>query len=91
VNVACTLAITAASKTAARLTGKSGVALENLEAFAVARAAAAARLPFAAILGVSNRVGPQAPAEWKTHAAAAARSACTAVLAWLALRPPVIK
>jgi len=54
--------------------------VENLEAFAVARAAAAAGLPFAAILGISNNVGPSAHAAWKRNATGAAAAACHAAL-----------
>jgi purine-nucleoside phosphorylase len=52
--------------------------VENLEAFAVARAAARYGLPFMAILGISNLVGPSAHREWRTHARAASSAACRA-------------
>jgi purine-nucleoside phosphorylase len=76
--VACPLAITQTDELAARL-GATGAALENLEAFGVARAAAAARIPFAAVLGVSNQVGPRAHAQWRAHHLAASRAACHVV------------
>jgi nucleoside phosphorylase len=57
----------------------TGADVENLEAFAVARAAAAAKIPFAAALGISNRVGPNSHPEWRVHAGAAALAACAAV------------
>jgi nucleoside phosphorylase len=79
VDVVCPLAITR-SRPAARRLANSG-AVENLEAFAVARAASP--LPFAAVLGVSNVVGPRAHVEWRRHAARASAAACQAVLAWL--------
>jgi nucleoside phosphorylase len=79
-DVACPLAIT----TRAARVGHGGRAeacdVENLEAFAVARAAAAADLPFAAILGISNTVGPSAHAAWKRNAPRAAAAACRAAL-----------
>jgi len=78
VTVACPLAITQSTALARRI-GKTGAALENLEAFAVARAAAAAGLPFAAVLGVSNVVGPRAHAEWRANHLIASRAACHAV------------
>ena len=84
VTVACPLAITATTALARRI-ARTGAALENLEAFAVARAAAAARVPFAAVLGVSNLVGPKAHAEWRANHLAASRAACHVV--WSALRP----
>jgi nucleoside phosphorylase len=73
--VACPLAITRAARLAQRIAA-TGAVLENLEAFAVARAAAAAGSPFAAVLGVSNVVGPQAHNEWRAHHRAASRAAC---------------
>jgi nucleoside phosphorylase len=79
-DVACPLAITASKKAATAAAELSGCALENLEAFSVARAAAAAGVPFAAILGIANYVGPAAHAEWKKHGEAAATAACEAVL-----------
>jgi nucleoside phosphorylase len=78
VSVACPLAITHTAALARRIAA-TGAALENLEAFAVARAAAAARVPFAAVLGVSNVVGPKAHAEWRVNHLAASRAACHVV------------
>lgn len=43
--------------------------VEHMEAWSVAAAAAAAGVPFVAILGISNRVGPDAHAEWRVHRA----------------------
>ena len=79
-DVACPLGITATAKAATTAAELSGCALENLEAFAVARAAATAKVPFAAILGIANHVGPSGHREWEKHAKAAARSACRAVV-----------
>jgi nucleoside phosphorylase len=81
-SVACPLAITASARAAA-FAARSGCVLENLEAFAVARAAAAARIPFAAVLGIANRVGPRGHREWQQHCREAAAVACDAVLALL--------
>jgi nucleoside phosphorylase len=83
VTVACPLAITETTALARRIAA-TGAALESLEAFAVARAAASARLPFAAGLGVSNVVGPRAHAEWRANHLAASRAACRVV--WAVLR-----
>ncbi|HSZ80968.1 MAG TPA: hypothetical protein VLA14_01740, partial [Polyangia bacterium] len=83
--VACPLAITQATALARRI-ATTGAALENLEAFAVARAAAAARVPFAAVLGVSNVVGPRAHAEWRANHLAASRAACHVVWSYLRAR-----
>jgi nucleoside phosphorylase len=81
--VACPLAITQTTALARRIAA-TGAALENLEAFAVARAATAARLPFAAVLGISNVVGPKAHAEWRANHLPASRAACH--LVWSLLR-----
>jgi nucleoside phosphorylase len=80
--VACPLAITQTTALAKRIAA-TGAALENLEAFAVARAAATAGLHFAAVLGVSNVVGPRAHAEWRANHLAASRAACHVMWTWL--------
>jgi nucleoside phosphorylase len=76
--VACPLAITRAAALARRIAA-TGAVLENLEAFAVARAAASAGRPFAAVLGVSNVVGPLAHIEWRARHQTASRAACHVV------------
>lgn len=81
-DVATTLGITRRRALATRLAA-TGATVENLEAFAVARAAARAELPFAAVLGIANRVGPQAHREWRANADAASAAACAVIQAWL--------
>ncbi|MFL5308306.1 MAG: phosphorylase [Polyangia bacterium] len=81
--VACPLAITRSAALARRIATATGASLENLEAFAVARAAAAAGVEFAAVLGIANRVGPVAHDEWRAHHRRASRAACTLVARWL--------
>jgi purine-nucleoside phosphorylase len=81
--VACPLAITRSAALARRIATATGALLENLEAFAVARAAVAAGVEFAAVLGVANRVGPVAHDEWRAHHRRASRAACTLVARWL--------
>ncbi|HVT09088.1 MAG TPA: phosphorylase [Polyangia bacterium] len=81
--VACPLAITRSAALARRIATATGASLENLEAFAVARAAAAAGVEFAAVLGVANRVGPLAHEEWRAHHRRASRAAATLVARWL--------
>lgn len=81
-DVACPLGITKTRAAARRLAQATGAALENLEAFAVGRAAAAARVPFAAILGITNDVGPDAHAQWRANAEGAAAAACAVVADW---------
>jgi hypothetical protein len=73
-DVACPLAITRSAALGRRIAEATGATLENLEAFAVARAAAAASVPFAAVLGVANRVGPTGHDEWQRHHRAASRN-----------------
>jgi nucleoside phosphorylase len=79
------LAITQTSALARRLVRVSGAAVENLEAFSVARAAALANLPMAAALGIANLVGPNAHAEWRLHHEAASKAACAAIWHWLSV------
>ncbi|HVR64230.1 MAG TPA: phosphorylase [Polyangia bacterium] len=81
---ACPLAITRGAALARRIAAANGAAVENLELFAVGRAAAAAGVPFAAVVGVANRVGPRAHAEWKRHHESASAAACAVIAAWLA-------
>jgi purine-nucleoside phosphorylase len=88
--VGCPLAITSDAALARRIARGTGATLENLEAFAAAEAAANADVPFAAVLGVANVVGPAAHAQWRLNAKAAAAAACDVVWAWLprAVRAP---
>jgi nucleoside phosphorylase len=79
VDVACPLAITASAAAARAAAKRSDCILENLEAFAVARAARIARIPFAAVLGVANHVGPQGHREWTVNGKQAAENACRVV------------
>lgn len=83
-DVACPIGITRTTALAQQLRKSTGAALENLEGFAVARAAAAAGVPFVAVLGIANIVGPEAHAQWRTHGATAAAAACSAIRTWLA-------
>ena len=82
-DVASPLAITRSAALGRRIAEATGATLENLEAFAVARAAAAAGVPFAAVLGVANRVGPTGHDEWQRHHRAASRAACELVARFL--------
>lgn len=72
--VASTLSITTDDDAARALQASSGAHVENLEAFAVARACELARVPFAALLGVTNLVGGRGRAEWRANAARVAAS-----------------
>jgi nucleoside phosphorylase len=78
--VACPIAITRSATLGRQLAHATGAALENMEAFAVARAAAGAGVEaIAAVLGVANRVGPRGHQEWKAHHEAASHAACRVV------------
>jgi nucleoside phosphorylase len=77
------LGITRAAALARRIARDAAATVENLELFAVGRAAALAGLPFAAVVGIANRVGPRAHVEWKRHHLGASAAACTVVTRWL--------
>jgi futalosine hydrolase len=83
--VACPLAVTRSATLGRQIAHATGAGLENLEVFAVARAAAAAGVDAAtAVLGIANRVGPRGHQEWRAHHVAASRAACR--LVWNYLR-----
>ena len=82
-DVATPLGITSSRRLAARLATATAASVENLEAFAVARAAAGAKVPFGAVLGIANRVGPAAHQQWLRHRETATAAACALVAAWL--------
>ncbi len=77
------LAITRTVALARRIARGTGATVENLESFAVARAAAHADTPMAAVLGIANHVGPRAHAEWRRNHVVASKAACAVVWAWL--------
>jgi len=62
VQIANTVGITVSDVLASKLAARSDV--EHLEAFAFARACAAARVPCAVVLAVANAVGSRGRAEW---------------------------
>ena len=64
--------------------GEQAWEVEHLEATAVAVACAQAGVPFLALLGIANRVGPNAHEEWKQNRASAERGACAAARCLLA-------
>ena len=82
--VACPLAVTRSATLGRQIAHATNAALENLEAFAVARAAAAAGVAdVAAVLGIANRVGPRGHQEWRAHHKAASHAACRLVWSFL--------
>jgi len=79
-DVLTTGAITTDAALCARL--GQGFHVEHMEAFGVARACADHGVPFVAVLGITNRVGPDAHAEWLRNRVAcqdAARAGARAV------------
>jgi futalosine hydrolase len=83
VDAANTLVVTTDDVLAAQIGPATGCALENLEVFAFANACALQSIPFAAVLGVSNRVGSTGREEWRAHHKAASTAACEIVNRWL--------
>jgi nucleoside phosphorylase len=81
--VGTTLAITVDAAAAAKIARGSGAEVEHLEAHGVSMACAARGVPFAAVLGVANLVGPSGRAEWREHHRAAETAAAACVLRWL--------
>lgn len=76
-DVATLLAITTDAGLAEALAAEWQV--EHMEAYGVAAACAAAGVPFAAVLGITNHVGPDAHAEWRANRVAAQSAAAAAV------------
>ena len=81
--LATTLAITVDDVLAARLGKKSDTVAENLECFSVALACAAAQVPCAAVLAVTNTVGSQGRKQWAKYRRKAADSSARLLLDWL--------
>jgi nucleoside phosphorylase len=88
-SVACPLAITRTAALGRSIAAATGADLENLELFAVARAALAAGVEFGAVLGLANRVGPGGHREWLKHHRAVSRAACE--LLYRVLSAPVTR
>lgn len=82
VDVGTTLAITTSDALATRLGQMSEVAVEHLEAFAVATACAMHGVPFAAVLGVANAVGSMGREQWRARHVEAGRAAGSFVARW---------
>lgn len=80
VPIATTLAITTDDALAAALARAVAASAEHLEAYAVAAACAAARVPFACALGVANEVGAVGRGQWQARHREAAARACDLVL-----------
>ncbi len=82
VGAATVVAITRDAGRAAQLQRFTGCETEHLEAFSFLRAAAAAGVPAACVLGVSNEVGPLAHEQWKAHGDEAAAAAIAVLQQW---------
>lgn len=61
-----------------------GYTVEHMEAFGVACAADQLGIPFLAVLGITNEVGPDAHVQWLTHRDAAQKAARDAIRPLLA-------
>jgi nucleoside phosphorylase len=62
--------------------------VEHMEAYGVALAAQAAGVPFVAVLGISNEVGPWAHSQWRENRGAAEAAARQGVRSWLTREEP---
>ncbi len=82
-DVANTLVLTTDDALAGILGPGSGCAVENLECFGIANACALQNVPFACVVGVSNRVGATGRDEWRWHHKQAGQVACEIVNRWL--------
>lgn len=82
-SVACTLARTTDDTVAASINPTTGCEAENLEAFSVAEACKAAKVPFAAVLGVSNIVGSTGTHDWTQFQRAAVNAAAETIVTWI--------
>src|SRR5690349_15175111 len=81
--IATTLAITTDDAIARAVYPATQIEAENLELFPVALACAAAEVPFAAVLGVTNMVGSQGRTDWLKFQRDAAIASAEAFLTWL--------
>lgn len=81
--VSTTLALTTDDGLARKLRATYACDVEHLEAYAVASACEAAKVPFACVLGVANRVGSSGREEWLLHHEAVEARVAHVVKAWL--------
>lgn len=79
-------AITTDPTLASRLA--DGWAVEHLEAYGAAFACRESGVPFVAVLGISNEVGPDAHIQWLTHRDAAQEAARAAIAPLLQVEAP---
>lgn len=79
VTVASTLSITTDDDAARSLVRQTNAHVENLEAFAAARACEREGIAFAALLGVTNVVGRSGRSEWRANAADVAARVIAAI------------
>jgi futalosine hydrolase len=82
-DVATTLAITVDDPLALRIRQGASVDVEHLETHGVAMACAGRGVPFAAVLGVANRVGASGREEWLAHHRRVEAFAGECVMRWL--------
>jgi nucleoside phosphorylase len=87
-DVATTLAVTTDDSLATQLAAFTSCHAEHLETYGVAAACAAQGVPFAAALGVANRVGASGRAEWRQNHRAASAAAIDVLVAWIGAGAP---
>ncbi|HKQ69116.1 MAG TPA: hypothetical protein VJT73_07245 [Polyangiaceae bacterium] len=90
-DVATTLAITTDDALADAIATSHGCQVEHLEAYSMALACRAQRIPFACVLGVANRVGRRGREQWIEHHLAAGEAAVAVVARWLQASEPAVK
>jgi futalosine hydrolase len=83
-DVATTLAITTDDALAGALGRLTGASVEHLEAYGVAVACEAQKIPFVAVLGVANPVGSGGRAAWLAGHQVATQAVNALLLRWLA-------
>jgi nucleoside phosphorylase len=81
--LATTLGITTSNEAAQRLERSGACTTENLEALGVALACESDRIPFCALLVITNIVGEGGRAQWLDQHAAAAERGARILLDWL--------
>jgi len=81
--IGTTLGITTDDALAARLARSGRCQVENLETHGVAQACHDAGVPVSVLLGITNLVGSQGRAQWRSHAGAAAEACAEVIVRWV--------
>jgi len=86
--LATTLGITTSNTLAHRIESDSHCGTENLEALGVALACESEKVPFCALLVITNVVGDRGRGQWRQNHVAAAESGARVLLDWLEADAP---